>query len=139
MKNSGRRSLHEDVVDAVIDEIGADGVVAIHHHRNLQLRSDAVRARNQHGFFHACEVAGKHSAEATDVGKHAGREGLARQIADAFLRGIGRVDIDAGVFISDGPILMIRIQAGFPEIQLPVSGSSRPASCRRSRCGYWPV
>ena len=42
------RALHEDVVDAVVDEIGADRVVPAGHERDLQLRADAVRARHEH-------------------------------------------------------------------------------------------
>ena len=41
-------ALDEDVVDAVIDEIDADGVVDAGHERDAQLRADAVGARHQH-------------------------------------------------------------------------------------------
>ena len=45
-----RGALHEDVVDAVVDEIVADGVVPVRQERHLQLRADAVGARHQHRF-----------------------------------------------------------------------------------------
>ena len=40
-------ALHEDVVDAVVDEVLPDGVVAIGEERDLQLRADAVGARDE--------------------------------------------------------------------------------------------
>ena len=42
-------ALHEDVVDAVVDQIGADRVVTAGHEGDLQLRADAVGARHEHG------------------------------------------------------------------------------------------
>ena len=41
-------ALDEDVVDAVVDEIGADRVVPAGHERDLELGADAVGARHQH-------------------------------------------------------------------------------------------
>ena len=46
------RPLHEDVVDAVIDEIDADGVVDAAHERDPQLGADAVGARDEHRIAH---------------------------------------------------------------------------------------
>jgi hypothetical protein len=42
-------SLHEDVVHAVIHEVGTDGVVPIGEKRQLQLRAHAVGAGHEHG------------------------------------------------------------------------------------------
>ena len=42
------RALHEDVVDAVVDEVDADRVVHAGHERDAQLGADAVGARDQH-------------------------------------------------------------------------------------------
>ena len=41
-------ALDQDVVDAVIDEIDADGVVPVGQERDLQLGADAVGARDEH-------------------------------------------------------------------------------------------
>ena len=43
-KEERPRAEDRDVVDAVIDEIGADGVVPVHRKGDLQLRPDAVDA-----------------------------------------------------------------------------------------------
>src|SRR6202011_1390706 len=43
-------ALNEDVVDAVVDQVRADRVVAPRHERDLQLRADAVRARYEDRF-----------------------------------------------------------------------------------------
>ena len=88
----------------MIDQIAADRVVAIHHHRHFQFCADAIGAGDQHRLTYTFKVAGKHAAEASDIGKNSGRVCGSRQVADAFHRGIGVVDIDAGVFVSDGTI-----------------------------------
>src|SRR6185295_6863886 len=67
-EKQGACALHKNVVDAVVHQIAADGVVTIHHHRHLQFRADAVGARYQHRFAHALEVTGKHSTETADIG-----------------------------------------------------------------------
>ena len=41
-------ALNEDVVDAVVDEIGADRIVPVGHERDAQLRAHAVGARHEH-------------------------------------------------------------------------------------------
>ena len=92
------RALHQDVVDAMIDEIRADRVVPIHHHRDLQLGADAVRARHQHGLLHP-EVAGEHAAEASDVGQTRRGVGGACQSANTLNGRVGVVDVDAGVLV----------------------------------------
>ena len=47
-KEQRPRALHEDVVDAVIDEVDADRVVHAGHERDLELGADAVGARDEH-------------------------------------------------------------------------------------------
>ena len=72
-------ALHEDVVDAVVDEIGADRVVPAGHERDLELGADAVGARDEHRILIAVAVEAEQPAERPDVGEHAGRERAARQ------------------------------------------------------------
>ena len=67
-------ALHEDVVDAVVHEVGADGVVAARHERDLELGADAVGARDEHRLAVAVAVELEETAERADVGQHAGRE-----------------------------------------------------------------
>ena len=41
------RTLNENIVDAVVDDILTDGVVLVHHRGNLKLGADAVSGRNE--------------------------------------------------------------------------------------------
>ena len=45
-KEKRMRSERSDVVDAVVNQIGAHGIVLIHRERDFQFRPDAVDARN---------------------------------------------------------------------------------------------
>ena len=47
-KEERLRALHQDVVDAVVDEIDADRRVHAGHERDAQLGADAVGARDEH-------------------------------------------------------------------------------------------
>ena len=72
-------ALHQDVVDAVVDQIGADGVVPAGHERDLELGADAVGARDQHRLLVAIAIETEEPAERSDLRQHAGREGAARE------------------------------------------------------------
>ena len=50
-KEQRPRPLHQDVVDAVIDEIHTDRVVDAGHERHLELGADAVGAGDEHGIL----------------------------------------------------------------------------------------
>ncbi len=93
------RALHQDVVDAVVHEIGADRVVAAGHECDFELRADAVRARDEHRLAKAGGIEREQSAERTDLGQHAGRERRARQGFDASDGFVAGVDVDAGLAI----------------------------------------
>jgi hypothetical protein len=61
------RAEHGDVVDAMVHEVGADGVVPVHHEGDFQLRADAVHRRHEDRltiFFH---VQREESAEAANL------------------------------------------------------------------------
>ncbi len=45
-----------DVVDAMIHEVLADGVVPVHGEGELQLRAHAIDARDEHRVFHPLEI-----------------------------------------------------------------------------------
>ena len=65
----------EDVVDAVIDQVGPDRVVAAECTGNQQLRTDAVRAGDQHRLAVAdrhTEEAGEWANAAEHLGAHRG-------------------------------------------------------------------
>ena len=74
-KEQRTRALHQDVVDAVVHQIGADGVVTSGHEGDFQLGADAVGARDQHRLAQVRGVELEESAERSDFGQHPGSEG----------------------------------------------------------------
>ena len=94
-----RRAVHGNVIDAVVHQIRAHGVMAIEGEGELQLGADAIDAGDQHG------VAGEslqreESAEGADLPQNTGAEGAAGQLLDAGFGFACGVDIDAGVAIA---------------------------------------
>ena len=97
-----RRTLHEDVVHAVVHEIGTDGVVPVGEKRDLQLRADAVSARHQHRLAEAHAGEAEQPAEGADLRQHARRERAAGEALDAADGFVAGVDGDAGRLIVHG-------------------------------------
>ena len=64
-----------DVVDAVVDEILPDGVVALGGEGDLELGTDAVHARDEHGGLVFAGVEREQPAEAADFAEHLGAPG----------------------------------------------------------------
>jgi hypothetical protein len=88
--------LNEDVVDAVIDEIRAAGVVPSRLECDLELRPDAVGGRNEDRVAIRREVRPKQPAEPSDVSENAGCESRPDRTLCALERCCLRVDVDAG-------------------------------------------
>ena len=63
---------HGDVVDAMVDEILPDGVVAPGREGDLELGADAVHARDQHGVAVLAGVQREQPAKAADFAEHLG-------------------------------------------------------------------
>ena len=63
-------ALDENVVDAMIDEIAADGGVDIHGHGDLEFCADAIGAGNKDRFLPFFGVEGEERAEATDAAEN---------------------------------------------------------------------
>jgi hypothetical protein len=94
-KKQGRRALHGNVVDAVVDQVRADGVVDAQLESQLELGADAVGARNQHRIGKALEIEHKQAAEAAYAAQHSfGRRGFCERL-DALLGAFAGGDIDA--------------------------------------------
>ena len=92
-------ALDEDVVDAVVDEVGADRVVPAGHERDLELGADAVGARDQHRLAIPVAIEAEQAAERSDVREHAGRERRPRQRPDAADGLVAGVDVDASLAV----------------------------------------
>src|SRR5947208_971498 len=60
-------ALHEDVVDAVIDEVAADGGVHAHGHGHFEFRAHAIGAGDQRRLFPFLVVESKERAKAADA------------------------------------------------------------------------
>jgi hypothetical protein len=101
-KEERTRALHENVVNAVVDEIAPDSVVRVRLESDFEFRSDAVRRSDEHGRTQGGKRAIEHSAEAADLGERARVESSARHLFDPVNRRICRVDGNARVAVSDG-------------------------------------
>jgi len=93
------RALDEDVVDAVIDEVPADGPVDAAHERDAQFGAHAVGARDQHRVAQASLAEVEEPAERAELRQHPGGERRPRQPLDAPDDFVPRVDVDAGLLI----------------------------------------
>ena len=65
-KEQRLRTLDEDVVDAVVDEVDADRAMDARQERDAQLRADAVGAGHQHRIRNAGGVEPEQAAERSD-------------------------------------------------------------------------
>ncbi len=91
--------MYEDVVDAVVDEIGADRVVTTGEERDTKLGTDAVGARDEHRLLVSLAIETEQPAERPNVREDAGRERRFRQRPDSTNGFIARVDVDARLTI----------------------------------------
>jgi len=94
--------LHCDVVDAVIHQIAADGVVDAEVKCQFELGADAVGGADKDGFSPLFEVELKERSEATDAAQNAAGEGSLGKVLDTVFGSISRGDIDTGVSVGDG-------------------------------------
>ena len=64
------RAENRDVVNAVVHEIHAHGVVLVHREGDFQFRADAIDTGHQHRFAHSGKTRVKQSAESADLPEH---------------------------------------------------------------------
>jgi hypothetical protein len=104
------RALDRNVVDAMIYQVLADGVMAPGEEREFDFSANAIGAAHQHRTAKAREPV--RGAKRSDIGQNAPRERPARQPFDCGYGAIRLVNIDSGVFIVDllviGQIISIR-------------------------------
>ncbi len=99
-KEEGHSALYGDVVDAVVHQVGADGVVDAELEGDLELGADAVCAGDQDGVGVLCNVESEEAAEAADVAEDLLVECLLREIFDALLGAIPGGDVHASIGIA---------------------------------------
>ena len=90
-------ALHQDVIDAVIDQVATNRGVHAHGHSHFQFRPDSIGAGDQHRLFPFFVVEGEQCAEVADAAKHAGSKRAAGVMPDALLGFIGDGDIYTGI------------------------------------------
>src|SRR6185436_3393801 len=92
-------ALHQDVVDAMIHEIGADGIVPAGHECDLELRPHAVGARHEHRLTIRSPIEFEQPAEGADLREHTGSERGARERFNPANCFVPRVDVYARLSI----------------------------------------
>jgi len=95
-------ALNGDVVDAVVDEVLADGVVDVELEGDFEFGADAVAGGDEDGVGVLLEVEREEAAKAADLGEDVLVEGLAGEHLDALLAALGAGDVDAGIGVGDG-------------------------------------
>src|SRR5262249_5510108 len=94
--------LHEDVVDAVVDEVATDRVVHLRALRHLELRSDAVRARDEDRVPAADLGRVEEAPEEPDIADDAGGERLPDRLRRALDGLVLARDVDPGIAVAFG-------------------------------------
>ena len=101
-KEQRRGALHGDVVDAVVHQVRAHGVVQAQLEGDLQLGAHAVGRADQDGVFPALQVEPEERAKAADAAQHIAVKGLLRQVLDAVLGAVATADVHAGIGVGYG-------------------------------------
>ena len=92
---------HRDVVHAHGDEVDPDGGVAAGRERDLELRPDAIGARDEHRLLPAREVEREQAAEAADAGQHLLPQRRTGERLDQLDQPVALVDVHAGVPVGE--------------------------------------
>ena len=108
-----RGALHGDVVDAVVDEVGADGVVDAEFEGDLELGADAVGAGDEDGLLVLAGIELEEAAEAADFAKHVAGEGALGEVLDALLGAVAAGDVDSGIGVGDWLFLSFGLLLSF--------------------------
>jgi len=89
-----------DVIDAMVDEVFADGVVTAGEEGDLQFGADAVDGRDEDGIGMAPGIEGEEAAETADLAHDSGTAGGGEQLGEGGLDAIAEVNIHAGCGVS---------------------------------------
>ena len=86
---------HGDVVDAVIDQVRADGVVPVHREGDLELGADAIDAGDEDRLAVAARVEREQAAETAHFAQHLAPVGRGEQLRQGRLHPVAQVNIHA--------------------------------------------
>src|SRR6185436_11530094 len=106
------RTLHEDVVYAVVDEIAPDGVVPIRVDGDLDLGAHTIGTGDQNWLTEAGRNA-EHPAESAKGSDDTGGERGLYELSDPLLCRIGRIDIHTGASVTE----RVRVPALVAELE----------------------
>ena len=97
----GSCALHGNVVDAMVDQVGAHGGVDVHVEGDLQLGADAVHAGDENRVEELLLIDGEEAAEAANLAEYSLGESLVGEILDALLGAVAAFNIHARVGVGD--------------------------------------
>src|SRR5579864_320128 len=102
-------ALHGNIVYAVVDQIGAHGVMQLHHERYFQLSAYAVHAGDQNRIAEFLFVESEQPAESTDFSNDPTGEGAVGEVLDALFGTVRAVNVN--------PALGIGYRFGFQNLR----------------------
>ena len=94
------RAEHGDVVDAMVHEIGADGVVPVHRECDFELGADAVHRRHEDRLAIFFSVEREQTAEAADLAEHLATMRRGEQLRQRRLDLVAQINVNTGAGVS---------------------------------------
>src|SRR5689334_19460960 len=92
-KKQRLRAQHGDVIDAMIYQVLADGIVPIHGESDFQLRPDPIDARNQHRLFVTARIQREQSAKPPYLAQHLAPMRGSKQLRQRGLDLVSKINI----------------------------------------------
>ena len=122
-----RGALHGDVIDAVVHQVAAHGVVHAHFKGELELGAHAIDAADQHRVGEFFLVHLEEPAKAADLAQDALVEGAVRQVLDALLGAVCLLDVHACIGVGEALLLCVVSQGR--HVRRKVFGGSANQDC----------
>ena len=91
---------HRDVVDTMVDQVLADGVVPVHGKGQFELGADAVDAGDEHRLAVLARVEGEQAAKPAHLAKHFGPMGRGEQSGQVGFNFVAQIDVHASAGVS---------------------------------------
>ena len=100
-----RGALHRDVVDTMIHQVSADGVMRLHLESDLKFGADTIDAGDKHGIDPLRFIDGEHPAKTANLADHVASESFMREVPNAFLGLVSALNVHPGIGVGDRGIL----------------------------------
>ena len=105
--------MNENIVDTHSHAILPDRVVFVEQEGDFEFGADAVRAADEDGLAIFQSVEGEKSAEAAEIAEHFFAVSRAHGVSDQSNGLVARIDVDAGVFVSQSFFQIILLEIIF--------------------------